>query len=258
MTDPVVITESLTRKFGDFVAVDHVSFQVEPGEVVGYLGPNGSGKTTTVRMLTGLLKPSQGHIFYQGRDITEDLVEYRKHLGYVPEEPLLYPYMSGYEYLQLVGRLRSIPQAALDRKVERLFDLFSLRGRRHSPISAYSKGMKQKVLVCAALMHDPDILIFDEPLSGLDVTSVLILRSVVHSLASEGKIILYSSHILEVVEKVCSRVIILHKGRVVANENVSRLRDLMHSPSLEDVFSQLVLEEDTEQVAKEIVETMKM
>ena len=249
---------NLTKRYNRVPAVDNLNITLEPGEVYGYLGPNGSGKTTTARMLTGLLKPSQGHIFYQGRDISEDLVEYRKHLGYVPEEPLLYPYMSGMEYLQLVGRLRSIPQAVLDRKAERLFDLFSLRGRRHSPISAYSKGMKQKVLVCAALMHDPDILIFDEPLSGLDVTSVLILRSVVHTLAREGKIILYSSHILEVVEKVCSRVIILHKGRVVANENVTRLRDLMHLPSLEDVFSQLVLEEDTEQVASEIVEVMKM
>jgi ABC-2 type transport system ATP-binding protein len=249
---------NLTKRYNRVPAVDNLDITLAPGEVYGYLGPNGSGKSTTAKMLTGLLEPSQGHIFYQGRDIRENLVEYRKHLGYVPEEPLLYPYMSGYEYLQLVGRLRSIPQALLDRKVERLLDLFSLRGRRHSPISAYSKGMKQKVLICAALMHDPDILIFDEPLSGLDVTSVLILRSVVHSLAQEGKIILYSSHVLEVVEKVCSRVIILHKGRVVADENVSRLRDLMHLPSLEDVFSQLVLEEDTEQVAKEIVETMKM
>jgi len=248
----------LTKRYNRVPAVDNLDITLEPGEVYGYLGPNGSGKSTTVKMLAGLLEPSQGHIFYQGCDIREDLVAYRKYLGYVPEEPLLYPYMSGLEYLQLVGRLRSIPQAVLDRKVERLLDLFSLHGRQHSPISAYSKGMKQKVLVCAALMHDPDILIFDEPLSGLDVTSVLVLRSVVRTLAREGKIILYSSHILEVVEKVCSRVIILHKGRVVANENVSRLRDLMHSPSLEDVFSQLVLEEDTEQVASEIVETMKM
>jgi ABC-2 type transport system ATP-binding protein len=249
---------NLTKRYNRVPAVDNLDITLAPGEVYGYLGPNGSGKSTTAKMLTGLLEPSQGHIFYQGRDIRENLVEYRKHLGYVPEEPLLYPYMSGYEYLQLVGRLRSIPQALLDRKVERLLDLFSLRGRRHSPISAYSKGMKQKVLICAALMHDPDILIFDEPLSGLDVTSVLILRSVVHSLAQEGKIILYSSHVLEVVEKVCSRVIILYKGRAVANENVGRLRELMHSPSLEDVFSQLVLEEDTEQVASEIVEVMKM
>jgi ABC-2 type transport system ATP-binding protein len=249
---------NLTKRYNRVPAVENLDITLEPGVVYGYLGPNGSGKTTTVKMLTGLLEPSRGHIFYHGRDIREDMVEYRRHVGYVPEDPLLYPYMSGYEYLQLVGRLRSIPQAVLDRKVERLFDLFSLRGRRHSPISAYSKGMKQKVLVCAALMHDPDVLIFDEPLSGLDVMSVLTLRSVVRSLAREGKIILYSSHILEVVEKVCSHVIILHKGRVMANENVTRLRDLMHSPSLEDVFSQLVLEEDTEQVANEIVEAMKM
>ena len=249
---------NLTKRYNRVPAVDNLEITLEPGEVYGYLGPNGSGKSTTVKMLVGLLEPSQGHIFYQGRDIREDLVAYRRHLGYVPEEPLLYPYMSGLEYLQLVGRLRSIPQAVLDRKVERMFDLFSLHGRRHSPISSYSKGMKQKVLISAALMHNPDILMLDEPLSGLDVMSVLTLRSVVHSLAREGKIILYSSHILEVVEKVCSRVIILHKGRVVANENVERLRELMHSPSLEDVFSQLVLEEDTEQVANEIVETMKM
>lgn len=250
--------KNLTKRYNRVPAVENLDITLAPGVVYGYLGPNGSGKSTTVKMLTGLLEPSQGHIFYQGRDIRDDLVEFRKHLGYVSEEPLLYPYMSGLEYLQLVGRLRSIPQAVLDRKAERMFDLFSLHGRRHSPISSYSKGMKQKVLISAALMHNPDILIFDEPLSGLDVMSVLTLRSVVHSLPREGKIILYSSHILEVVEKVCSRVIILHKGRVVANENVGRLRELMHSPSLEDVFSRLVLEEDTEQVANDILETMKM
>jgi ABC-2 type transport system ATP-binding protein len=254
----VLQLRKLTKRYNRAPAVENLDLTLEPGEVYGYLGPNGSGKTTTVRMLTSLLEPTHGHIFYHGRDIREDLVAYRRNIGYVPEEPLLYPYLSGLEYLQLVGRLRSIPQAALDRKVERLLDLFSLYGRRHSPISAYSKGMKQKVLICAALMHNPDVLIFDEPLSGLDVTSVLVFRNVVHSLAREGKIILYSSHILEVVEKVCSKVIILYKGHVVANERVARLRDLMHLPSLEDVFNQLVTQEDTEQVANEIVKTMKM
>jgi ABC-2 type transport system ATP-binding protein len=247
----------LSKRYNRVPAVESLNLTVRPGEVYGYLGPNGSGKTTTVKMLTGLLKPSHGQIFYQGRDIHEDLVAYRKHVGYVPEEPLLYPYMSGREYLQLVGRLRSIPQALLDRKVERLLDLFSLHWHRHSPMSSYSKGMKQKVLISAALLHNPDILIFDEPLSGLDVTSVLTLRSVVQALAREGKIILYSSHVLEVVEKMCSKVVILYKGRIVANESVSRLRDLMRSPSLEDIFSQLVLQQDTEQVASQIVEAMK-
>jgi len=250
--------KSLTKRYAVVTAVDNLDITIKPGEVYGYLGPNGSGKTTTVKMLTGLLEPAHGHIFYQGRDIREDLVAYRKRFGYVPEEPLLYPYMSGLEYLQLVGRLRSIPQAKLDRKVDRLLDLFSLHGQRHSAISSYSKGMKQKVLICAALMHDPDILIFDEPLSGLDVTSVLVFRNVVQSLAREGKIILFSSHVLEVVEKVCSKVIVLYKGHVVADENVARLRELMSLPSLEDVFNQLVMQVDTEQVANEIVETMKM
>jgi ABC-2 type transport system ATP-binding protein len=249
---------NLTKRFNRVAAVDNLNITLKPGEIYGYLGPNGSGKTTTVKLLTGLLEPSRGHILYRGRDIRDDLVEYRKHIGYVPEDPLLYPYMSGLEYLQLVGRLRAIPQAVLDRKAERLLDLFSLYGYRYSPISSYSKGMKQKVLLSAALLHNPDILIFDEPLSGLDVTSVLTLRSVVRSLARQGKIVLYSSHVLEVVEKMCSKVIILYKGHVVANESVERLRDLMHSPSLEDIFSQLVLQQDTEHLANEILEAMKM
>ena len=249
---------SLTKRYAVVTAVENLDITIKAGEVYGYLGPNGSGKTTTVKMLTGLLAPTRGHIFYQGRDIREDLVAYRKHLGYVPEESLLYPYLSGLEYIQLVGRLRSIPQAVLDRKVDRLFDLFSLHGQRHASISSYSKGMKQKVLIIAALLHDPDILIFDEPLSGLDVTSVLVFRSVVRSLARAGKIILFSSHVLEVIEKVCSKVIILYKGHVVADDNVGRLQDLMHLPSLEDVFNQLVMQVDTDLVANEIIETMKM
>ncbi|MGH9404719.1 MAG: ABC transporter ATP-binding protein [Terriglobia bacterium] len=248
---------NLTRRYNRVTAVDRVDLTIERGEVYGYLGPNGSGKTTTVKMLTGLLDPSSGYIFYDGRDIRQDLIAYRRRLGYVPEEPWLYPYLTGLEYLQLVGRLRSIPQSVLDRKAERLLDLFSLHRHRYSPISSYSKGMKQKVLISAALLHNPEILIFDEPLSGLDVTSVLIFKSIVQSLARDGKVILYSSHVLEVVEKVCSKVIILHKGRVVANESVERLRELMHSPSLEDVFSQLVLQEDTERAAREIVDVMK-
>jgi ABC-2 type transport system ATP-binding protein len=249
---------NLTKRYNRVPAVEDLNISLQPGEIYGYLGPNGSGKTTTAKMLIGLLEPSRGHIFYQGRDIREDMVGYRRHVGYVPEDPLLYPYMSGLEYLQLVGRLRSIPQSILDPKAERLLDLFSLYGHRYSPISSYSKGMKQKVLISAALLHNPDILILDEPLSGLDVTSVLTLRSVVQSLAREGKIILYSSHVLEVVEKMCSKVVILYKGRVVADDDVGRLRDLMHSPSLEDIFSQLVQQQDTEHLANEIVDAMKM
>jgi len=247
----------LTKRYNRVPVVDDVSFRIDAGEVCGYLGPNGSGKTTTVKMLTGLLDPSDGAIFFNGQDIRSNLIGYRKRLGYVPEEPHLYPYLSGKEYLELVGRLRSIPERLLASKSESLLSLFGLGAYRYAPISSYSKGMKQKILVCAALLHDPEVLIFDEPLSGLDVTSVLVFQDVVKQLAGEGKIILYTSHILELTEKLCSRVMILHHGRVVANDRVERLRDLMKLPSLEEIFRELVVEEDTERVAKDIVQVMK-
>jgi len=248
----------LTRRFAATTAVDDVSFRIEPGEVLGYLGPNGSGKTTSVKMLTGMLEPTSGSVFFNGRDIHSDLIRYRRRLGYVPEEPHLYSYLSGKEYLELVGRLRSIPENLVAAKAEGLLELFRLGHYRYASIASYSKGMRQKILICAALLHNPDVLIFDEPLSGLDVTSVLVFRDVVKSLAAEGKIILYTSHILEMIEKQCSRVMILHRGRVVANDRVERLRDLMKLPSLEEIFRELVVEEDTEKVARDIVDVMKL
>jgi ABC-2 type transport system ATP-binding protein len=248
----------LTKLFNGIPAVHEVSFAVKPYEVLGYLGPNGSGKTTTAKTLTGLLQPSRGHILFEGKNIRSNPIAFKKRLGYVPEEPYLYPYLTGREYLQLVGRLRCMSQPALDKKIDTLLELFSLQRDRHTALSSYSKGMRQKVLIIAALLHNPDVLIFDEPLSGLDITSALIFRNLVKSLAGEGKIILYSSHVLEVVEKLCSHVVILHKGRVVAHDSVERLRDLMRLPSLEEIFSQLVLEQDTEKVAHDIVEVMKV
>jgi len=249
--------KGLTKRYGRAPAVSDVTFSIKPYQVLGYLGPNGSGKSTTVKMLTGLLEPTFGNIFFDGQDIRDHLIEYKRRLGYVPEEPHIYPYLTGREYLELVGRLRSMPAKPLERKIDDLLQLFSLYPHRHSPISSYSKGMKQKVLISAALLHNPDILIFDEPLSGLDVTSALVFRNLIQGLARTGKIMLYSSHVLEVVEKVCSSVIILHKGRIVADDSVERLRDLMNLPSLEDVFAQLVLEEDTQKIANDIMEVMK-
>lgn len=248
----------LSKRYNGITAVDGVSFRVGAGEVYGYLGPNGSGKSTTVKMLTGFLEPSAGHILLDGRDIRADLIGFRRQLGYVPEEPHLYPYLSGKEYLELVGRLRSLPERLLGEKADSLLELFSLSSQRHAAISSYSKGMKQKIMICAALLHNPSVLIFDEPLSGLDVTSVLVFRNVVKLLANDGKIIVYSSHVLEVVEKLCSRVMILHRGRAAANDGVEHLRELMKLPSLEEIFRELVLEEDTESVAKDIVEVMKL
>lgn len=242
----------LVKRFFGVPAVNDVSFTVRPGEVVGYLGPNGSGKTTTARMLTGLLDPTSGTVSLDGRDIQTDPIGFRQRFGYVPEEPLLYPFLSGREYLELVGRLRNMPAAMMARKIGALLELFNLRTSAEQGIASYSKGMKQKVLIIAAIMHDPEVLIFDEPDSGLDVTAALVLRHLVKALAAQGKAVLYSSHVLEVVERLCSRVIVLHGGRVVADDSVVRLRTVMASGSLEEVFSQLALRADPEQTALDI------
>jgi ABC-2 type transport system ATP-binding protein len=163
----------LTKSYASLPAVKDVSFCLEPGQILGCLGPNGSGKSTTVKMLTGLLEPSRGKVLFNGEDIRRDLVGFRKYLGYVPEEPNLYPSLSGCEYLVIVGTLRGMPRLSLERKIDSLLDLFSLYSHRHASIASYSKGMRQRILLIAALMDDPKLLIFDEPLSGLDVTTAV-------------------------------------------------------------------------------------
>jgi ABC-2 type transport system ATP-binding protein len=247
----------LTKRFSRLTVVDDVSFSILPGQILGYLGPNGSGKSTTVKMLTGLLTPSEGDLFFRNQPVKDNPTEFRRCFGYVPEEPYLYNHLSGREYLQLVGRLRGMPHRRMTGKIDPLLYLFGLYGDRYSLLSSYSKGMRQKVLLSAALLHDPELLILDEPFSGLDVTASQVLKNLLKALAAEKKMIFYSSHVLEVVEKVCSSVVILRKGRVVAYDSVSNLRTLMASPSLEDVFSQLALMEDTEVVAQNIIQVMK-
>lgn len=248
----------LTKYYSAIPAVDDVSFTIRAGEVLGYLGPNGSGKSTTVKMITGLLDPTRGQILYDGRNIKVDLPGYKSRFGYVPEEPHVYPYLTGREYLLLVGRLRCLPERTLGERADALLRLFGLESDRHALMSSYSKGMRQKVLICSALLHDPELLVLDEPLSGLDVTTAMVLRDVVSGLAQRGKIILYSSHALDTVEKICSRVVILKQGRVVADGDVRELRQLMRAPSLEGVFAQLVLEENTSHCAREIIEAMSL
>jgi ABC-2 type transport system ATP-binding protein len=247
----------LTKRYSAIPAVQDVSFRIRPGQILGYLGPNGSGKSTTVKMLTGLIEPSDGEIFFRGENVLKNRLWFSRHFGYVPEEPYLYTHLTGREYLQLAGRLRGMEKSLLERKIEAMLELFGLAEFRDTQMSSYSKGMRQKVLLSAALLHDPEVLILDEPFSGLDVTAALVFRSLLHALANEGKMILYSSHVLEVVEKVCSEVVILHRGRVLAYDSVARLRDLRASTSLEDVFSQLVMQEDVSAVASQMIAVMR-
>lgn len=246
----------LTKRYRRIAVVDQVSFSVQSGEITGYLGPNGSGKSTTVKMLMGLAEPTSGEILLDGTDVRRDFIGFKRRLGYVPEEAHVYPALTGMEYLQLMGRLREMPESVVSEKARDLLKLFSLYLQRHAPLASYSKGMKQRVLISAALLHDPDILIFDEPLSGLDVSSALLFKHLVAELASRGKVILYISHVLEVVERICAKVIVIYKGQIKAEDSVGRLRELMHLPSLEEIFTQLVQHENMETIAKDIAEAI--
>jgi ABC-2 type transport system ATP-binding protein len=248
----------VSKSFRSIPAVRDVSFVLRAGEILGYLGPNGSGKSTTVKMVIGLMKPTKGHVFFNGRKIYDDLPGYRSQLGYVPEEAQVYTHLSGLEYLQLVGRLREMEEKLIEVKARELLKLLSLEAAQYSALSDYSKGMKQRVLIAAALLHDPKLIVLDEPLSGLDAVTAKLCKDLLVLLAKEGKAILYISHVLEVVERVCDRVIVLSKGNVVADAAPGELTKLMELPTLESVFAQLVQQTDTERVARELVGVMQV
>jgi ABC-2 type transport system ATP-binding protein len=242
------------KSYRGVAAVRGLTLQAEPGNVVGLLGPNGSGKSTTVRMIVGLLRPTRGSIRWGGIDIHEQLLAYQKVIGYIPEEPRLYRYLSAAEYLELVGGLRGIPRAVLAQRIDRYLELFDLDTDRHAPLSAFSKGMRQKVLIAAALIHDPQLIVLDEPDSGLDVAATLVLRSLVATLAARGKTIIYSSHVLDAVERVCRDVIILRRGSAIASTSVSNLREVTETASLEEAFRSVAVEQDVVALGRELAD----
>jgi len=248
---------NVSKRFKGTIAVDHVSFAAKRGEVTGYLGPNGSGKSTTMKMITGLIQMSDGAILFDGAPIGQDPTAWKQRMGYVPEEPHLYGHLSGLEYLVMVGQLRRLPDKPTAEKIDGLLRLFSLHGDRHVPVSSYSKGMRQKVLISAALLHNPELILLDEPFSGLDVGTGLVLRSLIQELAGRGRVVLFSSHELETVERVSSRVVILHRGKVVADDSIERLRTLMAAPTLEAIFSQLAVEQDTAALSRQIADLIQ-
>src|SRR5687767_10175437 len=246
----------LTKYYSAITGVRDVNFRLERGSVLGLLGPNGSGKSTTVGMLTGLLEPSGGTVTLDGTDMRDDLLRYKRGLGYVPEEAQLYTWMSGAEYLTFCARLRGLPPADTTRRIDALLGIFGLQTDRDAPMSAYSKGMRQKILLSAALLHNPAIIILDEPCSGLDVGATLVVRSLIQRLAASGRIVIYSSHELEMVERVCSEVLILREGRVAAHAATATLRQSVNAASLEDAFRTLVFTTDVDAVAGEIVDAI--
>jgi ABC-2 type transport system ATP-binding protein len=246
----------LSKRYGGFLALDRVDFQVRRGEILGYLGPNGSGKSTTVNTVVGLIDPSGGSLWIDGAPIADDPVGYKRRIGYVPEEPHLYTHLNAVEYLMLVGRLRGLSERTLAEKIPALLKLLLLWDSRYATMAAYSKGMRQRVLFAAALMHNPDLLVLDEPFSGLDVTASMLFRTLLRMFAAGNRMVLFSTHRFDMVEKLCSRVVILSKGRIAAEHDMEEFRS-HQTKSLEEVFVQTTGQDDFTPVARQILDLMQ-
>lgn len=241
---PPVLVKGLVVKYGSFIAVDNISFTVNRGEIYGLLGPNGAGKTSTLKVLTGLLKPASGRIEVFGRPLSEE-VAVKSMMGYVPEEVILMDSLTPREFLEFVASIRRLNADTINTRLEKLVAAFQLSEYFDTPIAALSKGNKQKVAVIAALLHEPQLLILDEPLIGLDAFSSKILKELLTFHASKGGAVIFSTHIMEVAERLCTRVGIINKGRVVGEGTVDGLRKLVKSAegSLEEIFLKVTEQE---------------
>lgn len=249
----MISVDRLSKNYGSFAALRDVSFRVDPGQVCGYLGPNGAGKSTTVRMLIGVSQPTSGSATVAGFDVAAQPIEVKRRVGYVPETGDLYGTLSCEEYLTLVGSLHGLPATQLADKIDESLTLFELSDSSRKRLDTLSKGTRQKVVLSAALLHDPEVLIFDEPLSGLDANAARIVKDVVRGLADRGKTVLYCSHVLDVVERLCDRVIILEKGEIVADGTPSELMAQHGRETLERVFRDVTRGERHEAAAAEFV-----
>lgn len=255
--EAVININNLKMRFGDNEVLKGIDLDIFKGQIIGYIGPNGAGKSTTVKLMLGILEGFEGEIRIFGEDIKNGSVEYKRKIGYVPESTEVYDSLTAQEYLTFVGELYGIDHKTVDAKAEKLMSLFGIEDVYHSRISTYSKGMRQKLLIISSLLHDPDILFFDEPMSGLDANSVMIFKEIISSLAAQGKTIFYSSHIMDVVEKISSRIILINEGRIVADGTFDELKHMSMEGSLEEIFNQLTGFSRHKEIADEFISVIK-
>ena len=250
--------DKLAKSYGAQQAVRGIDLEIPTGQLVGLLGPNGAGKSTTIKMLTGMLAPTSGTAEVEGFDVDREPLEVKKVVGYVPESGALFEALTAQEYLRFVASLYHIPEQEADLRIARFARFFDLEGETltDKPLAAYSKGMRQKVVITSALLHNPKVVFFDEPLNGLDANAALSFKTLITSLARDGKTIVYCSHILDVVERVCERVVIIHEGRIVADGSVADLRERSGTATLEAAFNKLTATENLLERAEEFARAL--
>ena len=253
----MIDVQDLWRHYGERVALHGLTLQVAAGEILGFLGPNGAGKSTTVKILTGMIKPDRGRATVAGYDVSNDPIEVKKRIGYVPESAALYESLSAREYLDLIASLHHLPPAATAPRIEELLDRFGLSHAIDQRLSEYSKGMKQKVLIVSALLHRPEVVFLDEPLTGLDANAALVVKELIRGLAAQGRTIFFCSHVLEVVERVCTRIVIVNQGRMIADGTARDIADAAGASTLEEAFVALTGTRDTAQVTHDLLDALE-
>ena len=253
----MIETDNLRREYGGRVALHGLTLRVAAGEILGFLGPNGAGKSTTVKILTGMIKPDSGSARVAGYDVVKDALEVKRRIGYVPESAALYESLTAREYLELVASLYHLPAASTPARVEEMLSRFDLSHAIDQRLSEFSKGMKQKVLIASALMHRPEVLFLDEPLTGLDANAALVVKELMRGLAAQGRAIFFCSHVLEVVERICTRIVIIDQGRVIADGTAAAIAADTGASTLEQAFVTLTGTRDAAQVTHDLLEALE-
>nr|WP_293839400.1 ABC transporter ATP-binding protein [uncultured Arsenicibacter sp.] len=253
---PVIELQQLEKYYGSTHILKGIDLSVSAGQVIGYIGPNGAGKSTTIKILIGLIPDFLGQASVLGMDVRKDALEIKRRIGYVPELASLYDSLTPLEYLQFIGKLHKLDPAMVERRTMDLLRLFNLEGNASDRMTTFSKGMRQKVLLISGLFHNPDVVFLDEPLSGLDANAVVLVKEIIRQLADSGKTIFYSSHIMDVVERISDRIVIINQGQIIANGSFEELKELRTSGSLEQLFTQLTGNDEQASIAGAFVQTI--
>lgn len=248
---------NLRKSFGHKDVLKGINLTINKGQIIGYIGPNGAGKSTTVKLIMGLITGYTGEIKIFGEDISKIDESYKKNIGYVPEVPDIYDSLTGKEYLTFIGQLYGIDYNNVNEKAKKLMEILGILDSYERRISSYSKGMKQKLILISSLIHNPEILFLDEPLSGLDANSVMIIKEILSHLAKEGKTIFYSSHIMEVVEKISDRIILINDGEIVADGNFEDLKNNFKESTLENIFNEVTGFHEYKELAEAFISVVK-
>lgn len=253
----IVNIQNLQKNFGTKQVLHIIDLKIDSGQIIGYIGPNGAGKSTTIKILCGLIPVFQGEVTIFGKDLRTQTLEIKRQIGYIPENAALYESLTPLEFMEFIGEMRGLAGEQIREKGEALMKIFEMQPHLDQRISTFSKGMRQKVLICSALLHNPDLIFMDEPLSGLDANSVIMVKEMLIHLAREGRTIFYSSHLMDVVEKISNRIILIDQGRVLADGSFNDLSKLEHDENLEKMFSRLTRNTDHSEKAEAFINVFK-